>query len=217
MVQKFSKREAISFGWDVAKNNLGFFILLLILVAVIFIVLDFIRELTLAKVNIFFLLIFYLIGIVVGTIIAMGLVKISLKFYDNEKVKISDLFSSYPLFFKYLIGDILYRLIIIGGLILLIVPGIIWAIQFQFFGYLIIDKGLGPIEALKKSSKITKGAKWDLFLLGILLVLINILGALALLVWLFITIPTTMIANAFVYRKLLSQTETLKETETSSS
>ncbi len=217
MVPKFSKREAISFGLDVAKNNLGFFVLLLILVAVIFIVLSFIRELTLAKGNIFFLLILYLIGIVVGTMINMGLVKISLKFYDNEKAKIADLFSSYHLFFKYLIGDILYGLIIIGGLILLIIPGIIWAIQFQFFGYLIIDKGLGPIEALKKSSKITKGAKWDLFLLGILLVLINILGALALLVGLFVTIPTTMIANAFVYRKLLSQTENLQETETSSS
>jgi uncharacterized membrane protein len=217
MVQKFSTREAISFGWDVTKNNLGFFILLLILVIAIFIVLGSISKLTLTKGNIFFLLIFYLIGIVVETIIAMGLVKISLKFYDNEKAKISDLFSSYPLFFKYLIGDILYRLIIIGGLILLIVPGIIWAIQFQFFGYLIIDKGLGPIEALKKSSKITKGAKWDLFLLGILLVLINILGVLALLVGLSATIPTTMIANAFVYRKLLSQTETLQETETSSS
>jgi uncharacterized membrane protein len=134
-----------------------------------------------------------------------------------KKPKLQIFFLLIHLFFKYLIGDILYGLIIIGGLILLIIPGIIWAIQFQFFGYLIIDKGLGPIEALKKSSKITKGAKWDLFLLGILLVLINILGALALLVGLFATIPTTMIANAFVYRKLLSQTETLQENETSSS
>jgi uncharacterized membrane protein len=44
-------------------------------------------------------------------------------------------------------------------------------------------------------------------LFGILLVFINILGALALLVSLFVTMPATMVANAFVYRKLLSQEE----------
>jgi uncharacterized membrane protein len=215
MVKKFSKKEAISFGWNLTKTNFGFFVLLLILVAVISVVLTSIPYLAKGKSPLLFIL--SLVDIIVRTIITMGLIKISLKFCDNEKAKISDLFSSYPLFLKYLIGSILYVLIILGGLILLIVPGIIWAIQFQFFGYLIIDKGLGPIEALKKSSKITKGAKWDLFLLGILLVLINILGALALLVGLFITIPTTMIANAFVYRKLLSQVETFQESPTVSS
>jgi uncharacterized membrane protein len=91
--------------------------------------------------------------------------------------------------------------------ILLVIPGIIWSIRFHFFSYLIVDKGVSPIEALKKSSKITKGTKWDLFLFGILLVFINILGALALLVSLFVTMPATMVANAFVYRKLLSQEE----------
>jgi len=215
MVKKFSKKEAISFGWNLTKTNFGFFVLLLILVAVISVVLTSIPYLAKGKSPL--LLILSLIDIIVRTIITMGLIKISLKFCDNEKAKISDLFSSYPLFFKYLIGSILYVLIILGGLILLIVPGIIWAIQFQFFGYLIIDKGLGPIEALKKSSKITKDAKWNLFLFGILLVLINILGALALLVGLFVTIPTTMIANAFVYRKLLSQVETFQESPTVSS
>ena len=215
MVPKFSKREAISFGWNLTKNNFGFFVLLLILVAVIYVVLNSIQYLAKGKSPL--ILILYLIETIIRTIITMGLIKISLKFCDNEKAKISDLFSAYPLFLKYLIGSILYALIILGGLILLIIPGIIWSIQFQFFGYLIVDKGLGPIEALKESARITKGNKWNLFLFGILLGLIKILGALALLVGLFVTIPTAMIANAFVYRKLLSQTETLQETETSSS
>jgi uncharacterized membrane protein len=211
MIQKFSKKEAINFGWNISKNNFKFFILLFTLVVVVFIILSFIQSLVNEKS--LPALILYIINIVVQIIISMGLVKISLKFCDNEKPKISDLFPSYPLFFKFLIGSIIYGLIVIGGLILLIIPGIIWSIQFQFFGYLILDKGISPIEALKKSSKITKGTKWDLFLFGILLGFINILGALAFLVGLFVTIPATMIATAFVYRKLLSQEESFKETE----
>jgi uncharacterized membrane protein len=140
----------------------------------------------------------------------IGLIKITLKFCDNEKAKIFDLFSSYSLIFKYLIGLIIYSLIVGVGLILLIAPGIIWGIQFQFFSYFIIDKGLGPIEALKKSSEITKGVKWDLFLFDLLLGLINVLGVLAFLIGLLVTFSIAMIAKAFVYRKLLSQTETLQ-------
>ena len=96
-----------------------------------------------------------------------------------------------------------YNLIVLG-IILLIILGIILAIKFQFFGYFIVDKGDGPIEALKKSSAITTGAKWNLFLLYLLLLLINLLGAIFLLIGLFVTIPTTMVAIAFVYRKLLN-------------
>ena len=96
---------------------------------------------------------------------------------------------------------------------MLIIPGIIWGIKFQFFSYFIVDKGLGPIEALKRSSTITKGAKWDLFLFGLLVWLINLLGALCLLVGLFATIPTTGVAMAFVYHKLLTQTEIAQKEE----
>ena len=144
---------------------------------------------------------------VLELIIGMGWIKIALKFCDNEKGKFADLFSCYPLFFKYLFGSILYGLIVLVGIILLIIPGIIWGIKFQFFSYFIIDKGCGPIEALKRSSVITRGAKWNLFLFGLLLVVINLLGAFCLLIGLFATIPTTMVASAFVYRKLLVQTE----------
>jgi len=89
---------------------------------------------------------------------------------------------------------------------LLIIPGIIWAIKFYFFSYLIVDKGLGPIEALKRSSAITDGSKWDLFLLGLLLFGINLIGAIPFFLGWFVTIPISMVATAFVYRKLLSET-----------
>lgn len=204
--KKFSKSEALRFGWTTMKNNLGFFIGLIIVAGLIIIIPYFISGLTSKDAPVISLII-TIVCIVLQLIIGMGLIRISLKFADNDKAELGDLFACLPMFFKYLGGSILYGLIIIGGLILLIVPGIIWAIKFCFFGYFIIDKELGPIEALKRSSIITKGAKWDLFLFGLLTIGINILGVLALLIGLFATLPTTMVAYAFVYRKLLAQTE----------
>ncbi len=139
-------------------------------------------------------------------IVMMGLIKIFLGFCDGEKGEFSDLFSCYPLLFKYMVGSIIYGVIVSLGLILLIIPGIVWAIKFQFFDYLIIDRGLGPIDALEKSSEITRGVKLDLLTFGILIGIINLLGLLCLVVGLFFTIPMTRVATAFVYRKLLHET-----------
>jgi uncharacterized membrane protein len=204
--KKFSKGEAIRFGWNTMKNNLGFFIGLLIVAGLITIIPAFLQLVTQGDApGLSFIL--SIVSGVLQLIIEMGMIKIALKFADNTKAELGDLFSCLPLFFKYLGSSILYGLITLGGFILLIIPGIIWGIKFYFFGYFIVDQGAGPIEALKRSSSITMGTKWDLFLFGLLIIGINILGLLALVIGLFATIPTSMVAIAFVYRKLLAQAE----------
>ena len=146
-----------------------------------------------------------MMGWLVQTLISIGVIKTSLKLAGGEKGNLRDLYLGYPLFLRYLGASILYSLMVLAGTLLLIVPGIIWSIQFQFYGYLIVDQGLGPIEALKRSSAMTKGAKGDLFLYGLLALCIVLAGALCLFVGLFAAIPTVIIATAFVYRKLLAQ------------
>jgi uncharacterized membrane protein len=205
MPKKFVISEAVQFGWDTTKSNIGFFIGLLIVVGLIEYVPDIIATMIEADAPVLSIII-QISSVVLSMIIVMGLIKIFLRFCDGEKGEFSDLFSCYPLFFKYLVGSILYGLIVSAGLILLIIPGIVWAIKFYFFDYLIVDKGLGPIDALEKSSEITRGVKWDLFIFGILLGIINLMGFLCLLVGLFVTIPMTMVATVFVYRKLLPET-----------
>ena len=209
MTNKFIISEAVQFGWNTTKSNIGFFIGLLIVAGLIQYIPDIIAT-TIEADAPFLSSIILIASYVLSMIVMMGLIKIFLRFCDGEKGGFSDLLSCYPLFFKYLVGSILYGLIVSLGLILLILPGIIWAIKFYFFDYLIIDKGLGPIDALEKSSEITRGVKLDLFTFGILLGILNLLGLLCLLVGLFVTIPVTMVATAFVYRKLVPKT--LQET-----
>jgi len=55
------------------------------------------------------------------------------------------------------------------------------------------------------SAKLTQGVKLSLFLFGIQLAVINMLGALCLFVGLFATIPTTGVAFAYIYRRLDKQ------------
>lgn len=201
-IAKFSWKEAIIFGWGLMKKNLPFFIGFLIAAFIIKFIPYQLAELFKRR-NTAICVTFNLISIFFVILVDMGFIRVVLKVVAKEKPEMFDLFNCYPLFFKYLRAWILYVLMILVGLVFLIVPGIIIAIRASMYGYFIVDKGLGPIEALKQSFKITKGSVWDLFIFSLIIVGINILGFLALVIGLLATIPTTMIAAIFVYRKLL--------------
>jgi uncharacterized membrane protein len=206
----FSKNEAIRFGWQTMKRNFWFFIGLLILAGAIKSVPGAISELIKEK-NSYLVFLVSLIGqVLLSIIIDLGLIKISLNFCDKLKSKIGDLFSQYRLFFRVLFARILYSLICLLGIIFFIIPGIYLGIRFWFYSYFIVDKKVGVIESLRKSWRITKGGVWNLFLFNLLLLGLNLLGMHFFLIGLLATIPTTMVAMAFVYRKLLSQSETVQ-------
>ena len=55
---------------------------------------------------------------------------------------------------------------------------------------------------MNESSRITRGHKWPLFGFVLMLVLINLLGALALIVGLLVSVPVSTLAFAHAYRVL---------------
>jgi hypothetical protein len=100
---------------------------------------------------------------------------------------------------------------ILPVLIAFLILVVILSIKLSLCLYFVVDKGLGPINALRASSRATRGAKWSLFVFGILCGLINLLGMLCFFVGLFATVPTVMVAMALVYRNLSEQTPELAE------
>ncbi len=204
----FSKSEAIRFGFETTKKNFKFLLIVLFILAILSAIPGSINS-SLRNLPLLAFLTNVVIWIV-QIIVQIGVIKITLAFVDGNKPKVADLFiipykPVYMTFLKYWAASLLYGLIVGIGFILLIIPGVIFAIMFQFYSYLIVDKNAGPIEALGKSAAITKGVRWNLFRFGLLLIGINILGAMAFLVGLLISVPTTMLATAYVYRKLQSQ------------
>ena len=86
--------------------------------------------------------------------------------------------------------------------VLLAIPAIVWAIKFSMAFYLIIDKKQEVIASLKQSAQLTDGVKWELLAFFIVTGAVNLLGLIALVIGLFITIPVTFMAYIYVYRKL---------------
>ncbi len=201
----FSKGEAIRFGFEKAKKHLFFFVVLFLIwigVSAVYGALHF-AVITQTGVEGYFLL--NLVNWIFSSILTLGMIDIALKIADNKKAEYKNLFFlNWKLLFVYIIANLVRSIATVVGLLLLIIPGIIIALKLQFIDYLIVDKKMG-FEAFNKSWEMTKGVKWNLFVFGILLALINILGFLALIVGLFVTLPLSMVATAFVYKKLVSQ------------
>lgn len=203
--KKFSIEEAIEFAFAKTKKYFWSLISIGITVVVLNIVSGSLDSLDkkykgVASVTIpSFLL--QIIVLIISFLISLGIADISLKIARNEDFKYADIFSKIRFLWKYILSSIVYGFIVIGGLILLIVPGVIWSIKFHFYPYFILQ-GLGPIEALKHSAKITYGSKWRLFFLNLSFGILVVLGVMCLFVGLLWAIPITWIASALVFDKL---------------
>ena len=207
-MNKFSIGEALKFGWAGTKANFwffaGFLAIIMVIMAAVPMVLTGFKEAQNFRVQDLAAVIWQF---VFGILVNIAVVAATLAVVDGQKPGLGALFDRAHLFWRFLGANILYNLIFFAGLLLLIVPGIVWAIKYSQFRFFVVDKGMGPIEALKHSGRVTDGAKWQILLFGLALAGVNALGALALLVGLLFTIPMTMLATAFVYRKLAASLE----------
>ncbi len=204
MDKKFSIKEAVKFGWDRMRENLGFFIVFLVICFLVSFFFETFAGLFEERLPIFSLL-FSLGSLLASFLISFISIRVALNICDGAALKASELLQ-FPLrrFLTFILGNILYMLLVAAGFVLLLVPGFIWMIKYQYVPYLIVDKDSPIGEAFSESGRITSGVKWPLFWFAMLLGLINIAGALFFLIGLFVTIPTTIIAVAYVYRKLSS-------------
>lgn len=140
-----------------------------------------------------------------GTLISMGVTAFYLAAHDDpETVQLSALWHPRP-FWKFLGASILVWITIGIGFMLLIVPGIIAAIFFMFTTFIVIDRGLGPIDAMKESMRIGRDCRWTLLGLLVLLAIIVVIGVLALVVGLVVAMPIAMLAFTHAYRVLSAQ------------
>ncbi len=200
-MDSFSAGSCIRFGWETFKKRpwflIGSYLVLFVVVSVISGALgQFTNDGT--AVTFICTIARYAVEMLSG----MGTIAFTLKAHDDiENVRLMDLWHPYP-FWKYTGSTVLFGIVFLVGIILLVVPGIIWSIMFGFAGYLVIDKQMRPIEAFKQSKRITYGYKWELFLLGILTLLLTILGLVCLLVGFLVVYPIIVIASAHAYRTL---------------
>ncbi len=203
MVKLFKTRDAIAFGWDKTNDHLKFFIPFVAVLIVLVIGLNMLVGSLQGSRGAYTLL--NVVGTVIDVIVTLGLIKLSLDVAKGGVPSVKAVFSQTHHFFRYFFASLLYALVVFGGLLLLVVPGVIWAIRFRYFGYAIVEKDMGILPSLKESYRLTKGHTWNLFVFALALFAINVLGFIPLGLGLLVTIPISMIAVAYVWHKLSTQ------------
>jgi len=107
-------------------------------------------------------------SMVVGGPLSVGFASFASKIGRSQGGEIGDLIINSDKMINSLAAYILYSIGIGFAMILLIIPGIILAIGWGFtFFILAEEENIDPIEALKKSWRITNGYKWDLFVFSL--------------------------------------------------
>ncbi len=139
---------------------------------------------------------------IIGTPMLVGMFMIGLKRSVNAPKSGTLAFSYFHRLWPLFLAMVMIYVLVTLGLILLIIPGLYLAVAYYFSTALIVEKEMSPWQAMETSRKaITK--RWFSFLgLIIMTFLINIAGALALLIGLIWTIPMSMMAFAIVYRNM---------------
>ena len=143
-----------------------------------------------------------LLGLFLSAWMTCGYTKIILEYFDGKKLDFSELFTQLKYFWRVLGATLLIALIVIGGLILLIVPGIYWGLKYLFTVNLIIDKDLSIGDAMAESAKMTDGIKWPLFGFGLTCLGAMILGAICLGVGVLVAMPVVWLASIYLYKNL---------------
>lgn len=112
----------------------------------------------------------------------VGFAHLLLRGVRGEEPEIDDLLAGFRTYVNAVGGMLLYGLAVVVGLVLLIVPGLIAMVRLAFTPYMIVDRDLGPVDAVKASWEATRGHGWTLFGLLIVSLLILLGGLLLLLV-----------------------------------
>jgi len=210
--------ESLQAGWDGYKKNfmllgglalgyIAFAVLMSFLIGVVTLTLGSIAQTLLIDIVI----------IIVGIVLEAEYIHFGLQYIKGEAVSFKTwkpLFkeSGYKtIFMQLLIGSIILFIgtfilsILIFGSLLNLIATILIVLYIPFYPFLIVDKKMNFMDACKKSMLMTKGVKGQLILFFILLAALNILGAIALVVGLVVTIPVSLLAMVYVYSHLIGE------------
>ena len=141
-----------------------------------------------------------LYGIFVAGPIGYGANWVFLKAVRGERVEVKDIFAVFQRnYWNAVVANVVVMVIVGMGFIMLVVPGIIFACRLAFVPYLVVDKQMDVMEALKVSWNMTRGHAGHIFLMGVMAFFIGIGGLLLFIVGIFVSIMWIKASFAAMY------------------
>lgn len=99
---------------------------------------------------------------------------------------------------RFFLTSILVGFFVLGGFILLIIPGIYIAIRMSFAVYILVDKKCRPMEAIRASWELTRGNFWKIFRFALITGFFFLITFIAFIV----TIPLMQVMQITLYNRL---------------
>jgi uncharacterized membrane protein len=141
-------------------------------------------------------------GVIVTAPLLAGFYVFLFKIFKGQPAEFGDFFKGFYYFLAVALAGLLVAIFTAVGFILLILPGIYLAVAYALVTPLIIDKEMHFWQAMETSRRVITAQWFSFFGFILLLLLINIVGALALLVGLLVSIPVSICAVAAAYRDI---------------
>ena len=149
----------------------------------------------------------FVYSILVNGPVEYGVAFAYLRAARGDKLEIKDMFEAFKNYWNAVLASLLVSVIIGIGLVLLIIPGIIFACKLAFTPYLVVDRKMAVIEAIKESWRMTGGHAWRVFLIGLLAIPIFIAGLICFGVGVIISIMWITLAFASLYHAVAMSEE----------
>jgi hypothetical protein len=123
-----------------------------------------------------------------------------LGYVRDERADIRGVFGGFKTnYLNIVLANLLVVAIVGIGLVLFILPGIIFGCRLSFVTYLVMDKGLDPVAAIEKSWSMTRGHGWRIFFMYVLAIVLVGLGLLVVAIGAFFAMIWVSCAFAALY------------------
>jgi hypothetical protein len=193
--------SAFSRGWDTLKKYFPE-LLLILLILILFslpmgLVNAFVDERSSGYV--FFSIFNVIYGLIIMAPLSYGADLLCLKAIRGESFNVNEIFFAYRRTLQIVLANVLVGVIVGLGFVMLIIPGIIFACKLSMVPYLVMDKNMEAVEAVRTSWNITKGHSWTIFGMGVLSFFLAIGGLILLIVGIFPAIIWINLAFAAMY------------------
>jgi len=166
-------------GWELVKADLGNYIVISLLFAVL-----------------------SGVPLIQGPLIA-GFHIFTMKKLMGRNAEIGDLFKGFNFFVPTLVASLLIGLFTFAGTLLCLIPGLVVAAMYKFTYLFIVDKRMDFWPAMQASHAVVKNDYFGFTMFLILAFLVNLLGVLCCIVGLLVTIPLTFAAITVAYKEIV--------------
>lgn len=136
--------------------------------------------------------------------LAVGFAALVLSAVRGREPELDELLTGFRTYVNAVGGMLVYAIAVVVGLVLLVVPGLVAIVRLSFTPFLIAERDLSPIDAVKTSWARTRGHGWPLFGLLIVCLLILVGGLLLLVVGVVPAIAWVHAAWATYYDRVTS-------------